>query len=1297
MADNNGQTTSANDSSDILSMLLNSNNAGIDRQNQLLSSIDATLKKVLQNGGSMSLSNLNNMRGQDSRNTTFAQRYNDRTSSSNGVSFGRNSTKGAFDSFTDALERELLNGLLGSDLNGLLKSAFNRLADDIGVNIQDIPKVLGSALGKKILSSGVGKDVADLVKGKAGSIIGNIKSKYQQGVDDYYARNPNVQRPNRSQSTLRDNIFGDGESGVNGSRVANSSGSGISSNDVVIHASNVVIYLDGDEVSPNGGTPGDEGTVTNSDIDSKLHQILKVSLGEDTVANVIKDSGLNELTDILQGGANAGEVESKLLSLLGGSGGVDLAGLSQSLMSTLENGNANNSNPSNDRNSMLRQMLSDSLGDEIVGGLQDVGLDKLTSLLQGGAGAGEIESQLLSLLGGSGGADLAGLSQSLVSTLGMGEAGAAGVAGAGASAAGAGAALSGLTAVATAAAPVVLAVVAGFIALKVISNALAPAMEGFKTAIEGAKKAANRYNESQKKNLDLAQKRLEADVKTMVETPFAILEDAAKKWYDTWDENLRKINGTQGYNKEELQSLMGAFADRLREEKLTSAVSAADITDNLAKVLDSGLSGVVAEEFAYLATKLNAAVPTQDFFGYADTYASIAANSIRMGKSQEQAIADANSQLEAFASNVLYASREVAGGFTTGLKDAETLFKQSVQIAQASKTNNATEISAVMTAVSAITGAIAPDLATSITDAIYKAATGGNSSEIVALRSLAGINASNTEFLKQLASNPKDVFTNLFTELAKRQSMSESAYMEVAEGLSSIFGVSMDAFARVDFAYLAQAISAMNSSNSSLDENIALLASGETTTTAEQLKMQQINKAILDEGLAYVLDNEAAREIQKHMWDEQIARELMEATYGVELQGAALEFLEGIRQTVDNILGFLNPFKLLGKLANLGASIADAHALKADIAGLLEAGKVGNGKAESKYQLTTRNENLKLTDSLVNMLGGTSLYDVTSGLRKAYNVIANPFTYSDRFSDNIGSYLSAGINTIGFSKFTGESAYNWNTIGKSIAKQIAATPQKIPSGTSIASASAAQLSLLNTPAESDTEKAQQQANDKVKTALDSMSDFVQSDTEHTMTYEEWKDFAANKYFKGDVFKSSIEKFDDALEGAGMSEESVKGQFDMLQTQVAGKEKLEREKREERFWENNTKLLTTTTDWLESINTHTENLFKKFEDYYSEWTKYFIDHKVYNSAFTHEDYDRISRQEKEGSETAIYALADALTQNKVDLLLDPTLQTNALLAQILKVAAAILNQTKDSGTALSLPDTIAGLSLGIVNV
>ena len=215
-----------------------------------------------------------------------------------------------------------------------------------------------------------------------------------------------------------------------------------------------------------------------------------------------------------------------------------------------------------------------------------------------------------------------------------------------------------------------------------LKNGFAPAIEGAKKLIDTSSAALNRYHLSQKKNIEYAQKRLLEDINTLVSTPFDILRKGAEEWYSAWDNNIRTINATQGYTKSDLQDLMASFADRLRTEGLTSVVSATDITNNLTKVLQSGLSGSIAEEFAYIATKLNAAVPTQDFFGYADTYASIAANAVRTGMSQTQAIEYANQQLTAFANNVLYASREVAGGFTTGLKNAESLFKQSVQIAQ---------------------------------------------------------------------------------------------------------------------------------------------------------------------------------------------------------------------------------------------------------------------------------------------------------------------------------------------------------------------------------------------------------------------------------------------------------------------------------------------------------------------------------------------------------------------------------------------------------------------------------------
>ena len=688
-----------------------------------------------------------------------------------------------------------------------------------------------------------------------------------------------------------------------------------------------------------------------------------------------------------------------------------------------------------------------------------------------------------------------------------------------------------------------------------LKNGFAPAIEGAKKLIDTSSAALNRYHLSQKKNIEYAQKRLLEDINTLVSTPFDILRKGAEEWYSAWDNNIRTINATQGYTKSDLQDLMASFADRLRTEGLTSVVSATDITNNLTKVLQSGLSGSIAEEFAYIATKLNAAVPTQDFFGYADTYASIAANAVRTGMSQTQAIEYANQQLTAFANNVLYASREVAGGFTTGLKNAESLFKQSVQIAQTGKTYNASEISGVLTAVSAITGAIAPDLANAMTDAIYKAAVGGNNSEIVALRSLAGVNASNTEFLRELTSNPKAVFSELFSELAERQTMSADAFMEVAEGLSSIFGISAESFARVDFAYLAQAINSMDTSSKALIDNMNLLKSGETTTNAESMKMQQINKMILDDGLSYVLDNEAARAIQQHMWDEQLARELQETEYGVNLHGAALELLEGIRHAVDTITTILNPFKLLGKIGALFTSSKEDDALKEDIGKILDLGKVGAGNAQSRYNMTSYRENLKVVDDLTTMFGATSSF-------KSMNKVTNALDHSSGWIPGAtlewgeGGYSGSTpikLNTAPSSKFA------WRSVGKSQA--LAAF-----------NSSQANYDLQGIEGirkiQNDNEIIQDATNastQNLQRMLNSMEGFVSRNP--SASYEDW--LKTSRSF-------GIADFSAVAKESGLTNDQISNQYALLQAQQDMVQKKERQAKEDQYWESTEKSLSSVS-------------------------------------------------------------------------------------------------------------------------
>lgn len=862
------------------------------------------------------------------------------------------------------------------------------------------------------------------------------------------------------------------------------------------------------------------------------------------------------------------------------------------------------------------------------------------------------------------------------------------------------AATSGIASMAAAAGPANIATVAGMVAVELFSEALVPAIEGAKKLGKALKDSAKRDQASEDRRAELAKDRLKQDVETIITQPFKILEEAAQKVYDAWDANLRTINQTQGYTKSDLQDLMASYAERLRQEGLSKYVSGSDITTNLTKVLESGLSGKVAEEFAYLATKLNAAIPTEDFFQYSSTYASLAANAIKNGKSETEAISYATSELENFASNLLYSSRQLAGGFSTGLKNASSLFEEAVKITTAAKQGDAGQLSSVLTAVSAVTGAIAPDLASSMTDAIVKAATGGNSSQIVALRSLAGINAGNTEFLKALVNNPQQVFSTLFTNLAKMQNMSNDNFMEVAEGLSDVFGVSMDAFARVDFNYLAKAITNMNTSNASLNENISNLQSGQSTTNADILRNQQVNQYMIENGLSLVMDNEAARAIQQHMWDEQRLQQLQETTYGVEIQGSALEFLAGIKNTIKNIMNILNPVRwLITTVSNVKQSTAEGNALKDDVAKVLALGKVGQGNAKSFYNLTTRGKELNLTPNLVQLLGGESSYYRAQAVgRTAYAIgdlksaILSPGAYlSQLATQGIASFLlsrtdSKNPNKYGVggksSSYGPSSNYQWGTVGKSqgYGLKVKNIAMSVSSGSSTSS---------------NEQSAEERNKQILQSNFDRMMNTIDSFVDQGKTYDEWASTARN---------FGISDYQKALNTLGYSEADLQGYFEAKEGVKGGQEQARKAKKEEAFWDkgleyfdtfslNSDSQMQSMIDLTTSGNDLISKILAKNTEFKQAFDDYFVNHILYSKSYDHAAVTKIQNDEKYKSSDAIYALADALTAAKD--LTDPTLQTNAILSQILIVVQSIMQQNNTSGR-LTLPDAIAAMATGTFN-
>ena len=862
-----------------------------------------------------------------------------------------------------------------------------------------------------------------------------------------------------------------------------------------------------------------------------------------------------------------------------------------------------------------------------------------------------------------------------------------------------------------------LALAALDVVLDSFALAFAPAIEGIKKFSEAYKKAANRTTETAKAQMELAQERLKADINAMVEEPFKILQDAAEKVEAAWDSALGTITATQGYDKAGLQDLMSAYAQRLRDENLTKYVSGADIIQNLTKVLEAGLSGAVAEEFAYTATKLNAAIPTQDFFSYAATYASIAANAIAAGESQAEAIAYANEELESFASNVLYASREIAGGFSTGLTNASSLLESAVKVANASKVGDASNISGVLTSVAAIVGAVAPDLASSMVDTVVSAALGGNSSQYTALRSLAGTGASNTAFLRSLAQNPQGVFKQMFSSLANLQSMSSDNFMEVAEGLSEVFGVSMDAFARVDFNYLAQAISEMNVHNGALKENMDLLVSGQTTSTAEQLRMEKINQYMIEEGLSYVLDNAVARSIQEHMWQEQMKRDLQETTYGVELVGATQQMLAGILETVKNIINFLNPLSWVKKVTNVLQSNEEGKALSADLRTLLEAGKVGAGNAAALNQLTTRGKNLNLTSDYLSLLGSVKGTNISSSYststlwknfseggvlgavtKGAYKSPAN--WLGEKASEYLGYLADGGLaGSVAKSAISGmqqqqeqaakqslasygvTSKYVWSTVGKAKMRDIldSATP-----------GASSPYELLS---------ASSQIAAKSSSRIDSFFKTMDKAIEKNKSYDEWI-ATAGKYGISDLTA--------ALEERGLTEVELQSAFTAKEAKQASIYQHEREVKEDLFWATGTefwavvhpKFQDTMIELSEILNELAEEQLnqliksnKQLADFYDQWVDYYVNHTAYTrETLSAYDVAAIRNAERTESGDAVLALANALTSNMVDLK-DPAVQTNVILSKILLTAQAIFQQGNQAAT-VSLPTALSSLGLGL---
>jgi hypothetical protein len=461
-----------------------------------------------------------------------------------------------------------------------------------------------------------------------------------------------------------------------------------------------------------------------------------------------------------------------------------------------------------------------------------------------------------------------------------------------------------------------------------VKQSLSNIMSGFS---RGAEKEMRRQFKS------LADTRLAADVRAIVEKPFQIMQEAAQAVKAAWEANLRDVGQAQGYTKEAMLDMISMMSARLEQDGLSRIFDATQLTENLAGVIKSGLTGVVAEEFTYLATVLKATTG-EDFFTYADTFGSIVAQELTKGRSQAEAIETASMSLQNTAGMFMAAGRELTQGIGTGLKDMKGLLDSANQIARNARIDDNSQILAALTKVSAVAGAINTQLGTGLVDAITKATTGSNEAAIVAFRALAGQGAESTQFLRDFSNNPMKIMGKIFTELAERQRMAPDAYMTVADQLAPVFNIPPDAFSGIDFSVLANAMESGIDPEKAYNKSLELLKSGETTINSAQARMAEINKQIADEGLGWLIDNDVAMMMYQNKITEQQNRDLMAATWAVEIKGETNNILQSLKDSVSSILKFLNPF---GSIIAFFKKLNEVQKVDRNRHATLQAGVVG--------------------------------------------------------------------------------------------------------------------------------------------------------------------------------------------------------------------------------------------------------------------------------------------------------------------------------------------------------------------
>ena len=508
-------------------------------------------------------------------------------------------------------------------------------------------------------------------------------------------------------------------------------------------------------------------------------------------------------------------------------------------------------------------------------------------------------------------------------------------------------------------------------------------------------------NKNRNDIIKLGFEKIRSDVKDMAEYSYDIYTTATQKIYDAWDQNLSKVTATQGYTKEALNTLQDSVAQRLQNEGYGNVINASEYITQLSNVLNSKISGSIAEAFAAENLILQNAVPEVDLSSMAVEFAAIFTNAQKQGASGEDAMIRAMEQI----TGATKALEEVTGGNNQFINQIGDFLKKSEEIVSIAggSADKIADLTTQMMAAEAPLSALTPQLS-GFTSTMIDTLVSGNDATAVALRAImndinSNVGITETALRQSFMEDTQGTLVTMYQAIDKfiSDNSNEAARMEFLNAMTTTFGIQAKELAQVDFKSIAESIQNVNAQTNikELTKAENLVRSGETATLEEQLVNNTANQLLATNAVRDTIDNRLMRKLEANEINMEKQLAAQQAVQSVNFADQTLSFLINI---FDAIRSFLDPFGIMdgisGMLDTTVSAVVDANRY----AVTATASQVGSAVADASYANTQTFHNT--WGNAVSVIADATLTKSTDAVESMLKNSGVVDTYAEMMSKN---------------------------------------------------------------------------------------------------------------------------------------------------------------------------------------------------------------------------------------------------------------------------------------------------------